>query len=196
MKAKQKKAWWRRLLVQLGVVMVLAGLGCIALFFAGPPGGTAGNVPTGRDPAPAREVMGPADKTLYLTVPKLGIEDIKVHDSVSEEKLGESAIHVPETGFPWQQGANTYIAGHRMGYYGTDSFLIFFRLNELESGDEIILEDSTGNKYVYRITGEMVATPEDVEVMDPVAGKSMVSLQTCTLPDFSNRLIVQGELVS
>ncbi len=83
-----------------------------------------------------------------------------------------------------------------MGYYGTDSFLIFFRLNELESGDEIILEDSTGNKYVYRITGEMVVTPEDVEVMDPVAGKSMVSLQTCTLPDFSNRLIVQGELVS
>ena len=196
MKAKQKKTWWRRLLVQLGMVMVLAGLGCIALFFVGPPGGTAGNVPTERDPAPPREVMGPADKTLYLTVPKLGIEDVKVHDSLSEEKLEESAIHIPNTGFPWQQGANTYIAAHRMGYFGTDSFLIFFKLNELESGDEIILKDSTGNDYVYRITGEMVVTPEDVEVMEPVAGKSVVSLQTCTLPDFSNRLIVRGELVS
>jgi sortase A len=42
----------------------------------------------------------------------------------------------------------------------------------------------------------MVVAPEDVEVMEPAAGKSVVSLQTCTLPDFSNRLIVQGELVS
>ncbi|MDQ4004084.1 MAG: sortase [Actinomycetota bacterium] len=32
--------------------------------------------------------------------------------------------------------------------------------------------------------------------MDPVAGKSIVSLQTCTLPDYSDRLIVRGELVA
>jgi sortase A len=34
-----------------------------------------------------------------------------------------------------------------------------------------------------------------VEVMEPVEGKSLVSLQTCTLPDYEKRLIVQGELV-
>jgi len=27
-----------------------------------------------------------------------------------------------------------------------------------------------------------------------VPGKSVVSLQTCTLPDYSRRLVVQGEL--
>src|SRR5215210_5300744 len=194
MKAKEKKTWWRRLLVRVGVVMVMAGLGCVALFFVGLPGGTAGSIPTESEPAP--EVMGPADTILYLTVPKIGLKDVKVHDSLSEEKLGESTVHVPGTGFPWQQGANTYIAGHRMGFFGTNSFLVFFRLNELESGDEIILKDSTGNEYVYRVTGGMVVAPEDVEVMVPVAGKSVVSLQTCTLPDFSNRLIVRGELVS
>jgi sortase (surface protein transpeptidase) len=36
---------------------------------------------------------------------------------------------------------------------------------------------------------------DNVEVMEPEAGKSLVSLQTCTLPDYSQRLIVQGELV-
>ena len=82
-----------------------------------------------------------------------------------------------------------------MGYYGTDSFLVFFRLNELERGDEITLEDSLGNEYVYRVTEQLVVGPGDVSVMDPVAGKSIVSLHTCALPDYSDRLIVRGELV-
>ncbi len=83
-----------------------------------------------------------------------------------------------------------------MGFAGSDSFLVFLRLNELESGDEILLKDSTGKEYLYRVVGGMVVTPQDVEVLNPVAGRSIVSLQTCTLPDFANRLIVQGELVA
>ncbi len=82
-----------------------------------------------------------------------------------------------------------------MGYYGTDSFLIFFRLNELERGDEITLKDSLGNEYTYRVTEQLVVGPENVGVMDPVPGKSLVSLQTCTLPDYSDRLVVRGEMV-
>src|SRR5919107_4981048 len=173
----------------IGAVMVLVGLGLVALFFVGPPGGTAGNLPTGAEAGPTD---APADGTLYLTVPKIGLEDVTVHTSLSEEDLDDSTIHLPDTGFPWQPGANTYIAGHRLGYYGTGSFLVFFRLNELVSGDEIILEDSTGQGYVYRVTDILVVAPEDVGVADPVAGKSTVSLQTCTLPDFSQRLVVRG----
>ncbi len=30
---------------------------------------------------------------------------------------------------------------------------------------------------------------------EPVPGKSVVSLQTCTLPDYSQRYVVQAELV-
>src|SRR5215213_3590931 len=177
----------------LGAVMVLVGLGLVALFFVGPPGGTAGSVPTG---AGVGNTEAPADGTLYLTVPEIGLEDVAVHNSLSEEDLDDSAIHLPDTGFPWQPGANTYIAGHRMGYFGTDSFLVFFRLNELNPGDEITLEDSLGREYDYRVTGQMVVDPEDVRVMDPVAGKSVISLQTCTLPDYSDRLIVRGDLIS
>src|SRR5215207_1714363 len=157
----------------LGAVMVLVGLGLVALFFVGPPGGTAGSVPTG---AGVGNTEVPADGTLYLTVPEIGLEDVAVHNSLSEEDLDDSAIHLPDTGFPWQPGSNTYIAGHRMGYFGTDSFLVFFRLNELARGDEITLKDSLGRGYAYRVTGQMVVGPGDVGVMDPVMGKSVISL--------------------
>jgi sortase A len=159
-------------------------------------GGSAGALPAvkpfnfGRDPG------GPADKTLYLTVPSLGLEDVPVFDSVDEEKLEEGVIHVPATGFPWQQGANTYIAGHRIGYPGTRSDHVFYDLEELVAGDEIILTDSAGGEYVYVVTGEQqVVPPDNVEVMNAVEGRSIITLQTCTLPDYSERVVVQGELI-
>ena len=160
-----------------------------------PLGTSAGAIPAvkpfnfGRDPG------GPEDKTLYLTVPKLGLEDVPAFDSISEEKLKESAIHVPATGFPWQDGANVYIAGHRLGYPKTGSLYVFYDLDKLIPGDEISLKDAAGGEYIYRVTEQKVVPPDNVEVMNSVNGKSMISLQTCTLPDFAERLVVQGELV-
>jgi len=183
-----------RFMRTIGAAMMLVGLALVALFFIGPPGGTAGNIPAEAQTFPTTST-GDDATTLYLTVPEIGIEDLKVYDSSSEERLDEAAIHLPETGFPWQEGANTYIAGHRMGLFGTDSFLVFFRLNELAPGDEVVLENASGGRYVYRVTETLVVGPQDTQVLEPVAGKSIVSLQTCTLPDYSDRLIVRGELV-
>jgi sortase A len=57
------------------------------------------------------------------------------------------------------------------------------------------LQDSAGGEYVYRVTEQNVVPPDNVEVMNPIEGKSLISLQTCTLPDFAERIVVQGELV-
>ncbi len=143
----------------------------------------------GRDPG------GPEDKTLYLTIPKLGLEDIPAFDTVSEKKLRDGTVHIPATGYPWQEGANVFIAGHRIGYENTPSYYVFFRLDELANGDEILLEDSAGGQYLYRINKQVVVGPNSVGVMNPVGGKSLITLQTCTLPDYEERLIVQGELI-
>ncbi len=143
----------------------------------------------GRDPG------GPEDKTLYLTVPKLSISGIPVFDEVNEETLKESVVRVPATGYPWQEDSNTYIAGHRIGYEGTGSWQVFYDLDLLEEGDEIFLEDADGGEYTYRVTSQVVVTPENIEVMEPQPGGPVVSLQTCTLPDYKERIIVQGELV-
>ena len=158
-------------------------------------GGSAGALPAvkpfnfGRDPG------GPADKTLYLTVPRLGLEAVPVFDSVDEEKLEGGTIHVPATGFPWQEGANTYIAGHRIGFPGTRSDHVFYDLEQLAAGDKIILTDSAGGEYVYVVTEQQIVPPDNVEVMNAVEGRSIVSLQTCTLPDYAERVVVQGELL-
>ncbi len=143
----------------------------------------------GRDPG------GPKDKTLYLTIPSLGLTDVSVFDTISEEKLKEGTVHIPATGYPWQKGANVFIAGHRVGYANTASYYVFFRLDELAKGDEIELEDSAGGHYLYHVTKQLIVGPDSVEVMNAVQGKSLITLQTCTLPDYEKRLIVQGELV-
>ena len=140
----------------------------------------------------------PTDTTLKLTVPKMArVEDLPVYDAPWEDQaaMDASAAHLNTTGFPWQEGANVYIVGHRMGFPGTRSFLVFYDQDKLENGDEVFLEDSEGTRYTYRVYESFVADPYDWSVTEPVPGKSIVTLQTCTLPDYTQRIITRAELV-
>lgn len=107
-----------------------------------------------------------------------------------EEKLRDGTVHIPSTGYPWQEGANIFITGHRIGYENTFFYCVFFRLDELVNGDEMLLEDSAGGQYLYRINKQVVVGPDSVQVMNPVKSKSLTTLQTCTLTDYKERLIV------
>lgn len=142
----------------------------------------------------------PEDKTLRITVPKMErVQNavIPYAEGDDEEALrSNAAIHLKGTGFPWENEANVYVAGHRLGYLNTNSFLAFYDLNELEKGDEIFVTDSTGKQYTYRVFKEFVVDPTDVFITRPIEGKNIVTLQTCTLPDYSQRLIVQAERVA
>ncbi len=156
---------------------------------------SAGAIPVVQPFNFGRNPGGPEDKTLTLDIPKIGVEDVPAFDTVSEEKLRDGTVHIPASGYPWQNGANVFIAGHRIGYPGTPSDYVFFRLDELVEGDEIRLTNAIGKDFLYRVTKQTVVGPNDVEVMNAVEGKSLITLQTCTLPDYEERLIVQGELV-
>jgi sortase A len=89
-----------------------------------------------------------------------------------------------------------YIAGHRMGFPGTASYLVFWDLDNLEAGDKVVLTDANGTRYNYEVFEKFIVNPDAYSVTQPVPGRSVVSLQTCTLPDYSQRLIVQAELTS
>lgn len=140
----------------------------------------------------------PKDDTLKLTVPKmervknstipngLGTDETLLHDN--------TAIHLQGTGYPWDKEANVYIAGHRLGYSDTNSYMAFYDIDKLKNGDDIYLTDANGTKYTYEVFKTMVVEPTDLHVLEPVKGKNIVSLQACTLPDYSNRIIVQAEL--
>ncbi len=137
------------------------------------------------------------DKALTLTVPKMDrVRDVPVSDAPADDEaaLRGGALHVRDTGFPWEEEANVYIAGHRLGYPRTKSFLVFWDLNALRRGDRVLLEDSEGTRYVYRVFDRMVVPPDRVSVKEPIPGRNIVSLQTCTLPDYSERLVVRAEL--
>lgn len=174
----------------LALVLILAGLALIGYSLLI------------RDPLGAAALFGsntPEDPTMTLTVPELPrVDEVPVYNGPADDTgaLHDGTLHVNGTGFPWQSGANVYIAGHRLGFPGTRSYLVFWDLNKLENGDEVILTDANGTRYTYSVFNEFVVNPDALNVTQPVPGRSIVSLQTCTLPDYSQRLIVQAELVS
>ncbi len=143
---------------------------------------------------------GPENKTLTLTVPKMSrIKDVSVPTASGDDEealKNYAAIHLQGTGFPWQEETNVYIAGHRLGYPGYPSFLAFWDQDNLENGDEIFIEDSEGRRYTYRVFRTLVVDPTDLWVTEPIPGKNIATLQTCTLPDYAQRLVTQAELVS
>ncbi len=140
----------------------------------------------------------PDKSTLELTIPEMQrVRDVPVYDgpATDEAALHDGALHVRETGFPWQTGANVYIAGHRLGFPNTESWLTFWDLNKVDVGDEIFVTDAAGTEYTYKVFKEVVVNATDLWVTEPVPGKNILTLQTCTLPDYAQRLVVQAELV-
>jgi LPXTG-site transpeptidase (sortase) family protein len=146
----------------------------------------------------------PDDPTLYLTVPRLGLYGHTVRNDDSEAALDLGAVKLPRTGFPWQKEANTYIACHRLGWPGTESYNQCLNLPSMQKGDEITLKDANGTIYEYRVVEILTVGPNDTWVTAPVAGENMVSLQTCvetpddlyTLgPNWSARFVVRAQRV-
>jgi sortase A len=133
-----------------------------------------------------------------LTIEAIGIHDAPVFDSDGRWALANGVAHNPQTSLPWSQSAqrNVYLAGHRMGFRGTWSRMIFYNLHKLEPGDEVLLKDRAGNPYRYRVSEVLITDPTGVWVMGQVRGRDMVTLQTCTpIPTFQKRLIVRADRV-
>src|SRR5215217_4366680 len=192
----------------LSLLMIVAGAALVASFFlAGRLDSTATNSDNpGGFNVPKLETTngentsstGPSDKTLELTVPAMArIENDEVPYTAgdNEEALKtHAAIHLEGTGFPWDNEANVYIAGHRLGSANTESWLTFWDLSSVSVGDDIYVTDANGTKYTYSVFKTFVVSPSDTHVTDAPPGKNIVTLQSCTLPDYEQRLIVQGEL--
>jgi sortase A len=133
-----------------------------------------------------------------LTIEAIGIHDAPVFDSDGRWALANGIAHNPQTSLPWSPSAqrNVYLAGHRMGYRGTWSRMLFYDLDKLKRGDKVLLKDRSGNSYRYRVSEVFITDPTGVWVMGQVRGRDMVTLQTCTpIPTFQKRLIVRADRV-
>ena len=174
----------RGLLVLVGLALILVS--AVVVFLDIRKAGEEAGVP------PAKK-----DTTMELTIPSLRrVQNVPVYTGTAGDKsaLHDGTLHLKGTSFPWQQDANVYIAGHRLGYPHTKSWLVFWDLNKLRRGRRVVLRDSEGKKYIYTVYDRFILGPNDTSATKPVRGMNVISLQTCTLPNYTERLIVRAEL--
>jgi sortase A len=158
-------------------------------------------LPTQRQIASAnrpRRYHLPPGAIMALTIPELGIRNAPVMDSVTESALNQGVVHLPDTSLPWSDTPerNVYLAGHRLGWPGTGSHLIFYRLNELTGGERITLRARDSTKYDYRVLESFAVWPDENWVTGRVRDRDLLTLQTCTpIPTFQKRLIVRAERI-
>ncbi|MGH8912812.1 MAG: sortase [Acidimicrobiia bacterium] len=135
-----------------------------------------------------REEAGEEGSTLgRLVIPSLEVDEV-TFEGVSRETLKMGPGHMPGTPVPGQPG-NAVLSGHRTTYGRP-----FYDLDQLEAGDRIEVETATG-LHVYEVRRSVIVEPDDVWVIEPIAG-AWLTLTTCH-PQFSaaERLIIQAELV-
>ncbi|MEU7802888.1 class E sortase [Micromonospora arborensis] len=153
------------------------------------------------DPTVAPSAAGPSVKPsppvrgkplAGLYIPKLDKNWVVV-EGVTQADIRYAPGHYPASALPGQVG-NFSVAGHR-------NRATFWRLDELDEGDAIVVESKT-DWYVYRVSRSRIVKPTQVEVVAPVPGepdkkptKRMLTLTTCN-PKFDNyqRLIIHAEL--
>jgi sortase A len=140
----------------------------------------------------------PPGAIMSLTIRSMGLKNVPVLSSDSTRALDQGVIHLPGTSYPWSDSPekNVYLAGHRLGWPGTGSHLVFYRLNELRGGERVTLRGPQGGRYNYRVIESFVVGSEDSWVTGRVRGRDLLTLQTCTpIPTFENRLIVRAERI-
>jgi sortase A len=115
-----------------------------------------------------------------------------VAEGVDQEQIDLGPGHFPDSALPGQAG-NFAVAGHR-----TTHGAPFADLDQLRAGDEILVTDRAGQRYLYRVVEQRIVSPTDTWVAgpDPLGtGRPTLTLTTCH-PRYSarQRLVVWAEL--
>jgi sortase A len=105
-----------------------------------------------------------------IRIPSIGA-DYVVIQGTDESDLQRGPGHYDYTAFPGQ-GKSIGIAGHRTTYGAP-----FNKINEIDDGDEVILEMPYGT-FTYRVTGHDIVDPTDVDIVDET-GRERLVLTAC-----------------
>ncbi|MFZ7133403.1 MAG: sortase [Eubacteriales bacterium] len=125
-----------------------------------------------------------------ISIKKISI-DIPIVEGTTQQDLKFGAGHLKGTATLGAKG-NTALAGHRSYTLGK----MFNRLNEVTSGDEIIIKTKK-DTYKYVVYEKKVVEPTDFSVLKSQGDESLLTLITCE-PIYiaTHRLIVHAKLVS
>lgn len=135
-----------------------------------------------------------------LEIPKIGATAQIIANVNSNKKkeyqaaLKQGVAHAAGTYLPGMAGSVTLFAHStdieaNVGLYNA----VFYRLDELVKGDEIIVW-FLGEKKVYQVTGSRVVSPDDVSMFRSEKNGEKLYLITCTPRGTTkNRLIIEAE---
>jgi sortase A len=124
-----------------------------------------------------------------MSIPKIDLESMMV-PGVTQKDLQNAIGWMTTTSFPGEKG-NTVMAGHRSHTYGQ----FFHRLNEMEKGD-IVKVETTSGPILYRVYEKTVVKPDNLSVLEAKKVEE-ITLITCE-PLYSDefRLIVRAERIN
>lgn len=120
--------------------------------------------------------------------PVIVIPSIGVDEKINEVSLNQGVMH--DSGSATPTNGDVIIFGHR-----TLQGSPFLRLNELQNGDEIILEWPGIGEVTYTVTSSTVV-PATYTIPTTEGGNSIYLVTCDPIGSTENRLIIQGELTN
>jgi len=117
-----------------------------------------------------------------ITIPDIELDWI-VNKGTDYATLKKGPGHYTSSALPGEEGT-CLVAGHRTTYGAP-----FNRLDELEEGDEIIIETEGNEKFIYLVTGMEAVLPTDMTVLENTDYPSLV-LSTCTPKYYATRRLI------
>lgn len=126
-----------------------------------------------------------------ISIPSIDTK-LPVYHGTDDETLHRGVGHLYGSPLPvGGEGNHSVLTGHT----GLTTATMFDRLDEVEVGDAIYL-DVMGEPFKYEVDEIKVVLPNEVDDLQPVAGRDLVTLITCTPYGVnSHRLLVRGERV-
>ncbi|MCM3659798.1 class C sortase [Georgenia satyanarayanai] len=143
------------------------------------------------DDYPSILTVGDTDVMARLRIPSIDL-DQPIRHGMSEEVLSRALGHVEGTSLPvGGPGTNAVIGGHR----GLATATAFTYLNEMEVGEEVILEVA-GEVLTYEAISDDVLPPGEAERQPVQLDRDLLTLITCTpLGMNTDRIVVVAERV-
>ncbi|TSA44889.1 sortase [bacterium] len=138
----------------------------------------------------------------FLSIPSLGIKAPIVYaqeaaEPVFQESLKHGVVHYPGTAKPGKMG-NAYIFGHSsdLPWNAGDFKGVFALLPKTKAGQEIIITDQQGNRFIYKVVETRVVSADDVSVLDQrqYADKYLTLQTSYPLGTFLKRFIVIAKI--
>lgn len=127
-----------------------------------------------------------------ITIPELEM-NLPIYKGVSDENMSYGASTMAEE---QEMGQGNYsLISHHVFALANAKKLLFSPLDNAKVGMKIYITDKT-TVYQYNITEVFTVSPRQTDVVNPIEGRKVITLITCTDINASGRLIVRGDLVA